>query len=56
VTCVQKDFTKIKMAVQHVLNVHQGNINSNKVKKLAMIVVRGNFPLQATLQVANPVQ
>ena len=53
---VQKDFTKIEMAVQRVLNVHQVNINANKVKKLAMIVVRANFPLQVTLQFANPVQ
>ena len=44
------------MAVQHVLNVHQVNINSNKVKKLAMIAVRANFPLQAMLQFADPVQ
>ena len=53
---VQKDFTKIEMAVQRVLNVHQVNINANKVKKLAMIVVRANFPLQVTLHFANPVQ
>ena len=44
------------MVVQRVTNVHQVNINSNKVKKLAMIAVRGNIPLQVTLQFANPVQ